>query len=107
MRMSQNADQPILPFATGDWRVEPRGSVGSALAEARTRRAMTIEQVAAQTRVPVRYLTAIEAERFDVIPGRIYAKGFAKAFARAVGLCEQWTATQIAAAMADRPMATT
>ncbi|KAI1690894.1 helix-turn-helix domain-containing protein [Ditylenchus destructor] len=29
---------------------------------------MTIEQVAAQTRVPIRYLHAIEDEQFEIIP---------------------------------------
>ena len=45
---------------------------------------------------------AIEAERFDLIPGLVYIKGFVKAFARAVGLCERWAADAIKAALADR-----
>lgn len=100
--MNAIVEQPILPFARGDWRIEPRGSVGTALAEARLRCAMTIEQVAAMTRVPIRYLAAIEAERFDVIPGVIYLKGFVKAFARAVGLCERWALDAVNAALVDR-----
>jgi hypothetical protein len=103
--MNAFADQPILPFAQGDWRIEPRGSVGAALAEARRRCDLTIEQVAQSTRVPVRYLAAIEAERFDMIPARIYARGFAQAFARAVGLCERWTGDAICAALSDRKFA--
>ncbi len=63
---------------------------------------MTIEQVAAKTRVPIRYLAAIEAERFDEIPGVIYLKGFVKAFARAVGLCERWALDAVNAALVDR-----
>ncbi|MBX3595513.1 helix-turn-helix transcriptional regulator [Sphingomonas sp.] len=98
-------DQPVLPFARDDWRVEPRGSIGHVLADARRRRDMSIEQVAAQTRVPVRYLHAIEDERFDVIPGLIYLKGFVKAFARAVGLCERWAVQAIVAAMGERQRA--
>ena len=97
--MNATMEQPILPFARGDWRVEPRGSVGTALAEARQRCAMTIEQVAQMTRVPIRYLAAIEAERFDEIPGVIYIKGFVKAFARAVGLCERWALDAVNAAL--------
>lgn len=97
--MNAMTEQPILPFARGDWRIEPRGSVGCALAEARRRCAMTIEQVAEMTRVPIRYLTAIEAERFDEIPGVIYIKGFVKAFARAVGLCERWALDAVTAAL--------
>lgn len=104
--MNAVAEQPILPFAHEEWRVQPRGSLGNVLAEARLQRAMTIEQVAAETRVPIRYLHAIEAERFDVIPGRIYAKGFVKAFARSVGVCDRWAGEAIGAAMAEkRPLA--
>lgn len=101
--MNAVTEQPVLPFARGDWRVEPRGSVGTALAEARLRCALTIEQVAATTRVPIRYLAAIEAERFELIPGVIYLKGFVKAFARAVGLCERWALDAVNAALVDRP----
>ncbi len=93
--------QPVLPFAQGEWRIEPSGTVGVALAEARMRRAMTIEDVAAETRVPIRYLAAIEAERFDLIPGHVYARGFAKAFARCVGISECWVREAINAALGD------
>ena len=96
------AEHPVLPFAQGEWRVEPRGSLGYVLAQARREREMTIEQVAAQTRVPIRYLHAIEDERFDIIPGRIYAKGFVKAFARSVGLCERWAGEAITEAFAEK-----
>lgn len=102
--MNAVIEHPILPFAQGEWRVEPRGSVGEALAQARQRCAMSIEDVAAATRVPVRYLTAIEAERFDLIPALVYIKGFVKAFARAVGLCERWAVEAIKAALTDRRM---
>ncbi|ODP37398.1 helix-turn-helix domain-containing protein [Sphingomonas turrisvirgatae] len=100
--MNAVTHHPVLPFASDDWRIEPRGSVGEVLSRARERCAMSIEDVAATTRVPVRYLAAIEAERFDLIPGLVYIKGFVKAFARAVGLCERWAADAIKAALADR-----
>lgn len=102
MNINMVAEHPVLPFAQGELRIEPRGSLGDALARARLEREMTIEQVAAVTRVPIRYLVAIEAERFDVIPGRIYAKGFVKAFARSVGLCDRWAGEAITAAMAEK-----
>lgn len=98
--MNAVLEQPVLPFARGDWRIEPRGSVGHALADARRRRALSIEDIAAETRVPIRYLAAIEAERFDEIPGVIYIKGFVKAFARAVGLCERWALDAVNALLA-------
>lgn len=102
MNINMVAEHPVLPFAQGEWRMEPRGGLGDALARARLEREMTIEQVAAVTRVPIRYLHAIEDERFEIIPGRIYAKGFVKAFARSVGLCERWAGEAIAAAMTEK-----
>ncbi|MCP3730237.1 helix-turn-helix domain-containing protein [Sphingomonas sp. MG17] len=100
--MNAMIEHPILPFAQDEWRVEPRGSLGEALTEARLRCAMSIEDVAAETRVPVRYLAAIEAERFDLIPALVYIKGFVRAFARAVGLCERWATEAVKAVLADR-----
>lgn len=97
---------PVLPFAQDDWRVAPRGSVGEMLARARAQCDKSIEDVAAETRVPVRYLAAIEAERFELIPALVYIKGFVKAFARAVGLCERWATDAVKAALADRRLAT-
>lgn len=105
MTINAIAEHPVLPFAQEEWRVQPRGGVGEALAQARQRCAMTLEDVAAATRVPIRYLTAIEAERFDLIPALVYLKGFVKAFARAVGLCERWATEAILATLADRRVA--
>lgn len=100
--MNATTEQPTLAFALDDWRVAPRGSVGEVLAKARARCDKSIEDVAAETRVPVRYLAAIEAERFELIPALVYIKGFVKAFARAVGLCERWATDAVKAALADR-----
>lgn len=100
--MNAMIEHPILPFAQSDLPLQPQGSVGEILAKARIRCSKSIEDIAAETRVPVRYLAAIEAERFDLIPGLVYVKGFVKAFARAVGLCERWAASAIKAALADQ-----
>ena len=61
-------------------------SVGALLAEARAAREQDLEQIARETRVPLRHLMAIEADDHDALPALPYALGFVKAFARAVGL---------------------
>jgi cytoskeleton protein RodZ len=61
-------------------------SVGALLAEARAARGRDLEQIARETRVPLRHLMAIEADDHDALPALPYALGFVKAFARAVGL---------------------
>lgn len=61
-------------------------SVGALLAEARAAKGRDLEQIARETRVPLRHLMAIEADDHDALPALPYALGFVKAFARAVGL---------------------
>jgi cytoskeleton protein RodZ len=61
-------------------------TVGEQLRDARTERALTLNEVASQTRVPVRHLEALEASDFGALPGSTYSVGFAKAYARFVGL---------------------
>lgn len=47
---------------------------------------LTLEAVAEATRVPTRQLQAIERNEFSALPGTPYAVGFARAYARAVGV---------------------
>jgi len=68
---------------------------GKRLAVAREAAGLSVADVAAQTRIPIRHLAAIEAGTYAGLPGRSYAIGFAKTYARAVGEDE----TAIAAAV--------
>lgn len=60
--------------------------VGAQLRAAREARGLSLAQVAAQTRIGVGSLELIEAGQFQRLPGRIYATGFAKTYAKLVGL---------------------
>jgi len=60
--------------------------LGSSLREARVRRGIELAQVAAETRIRTRYLQALEDERFELLPGSVYAKGFLRAYADYLGL---------------------
>lgn len=60
--------------------------LGSSLRQARVRRGIELAQVAAATQIRVRYLQALEDERFELIPGGVYAKGFLRAYADYLGL---------------------
>jgi len=62
------------------------GGIGPQLRAARLARGLTIEQVAAETRIPLRHLATIEAGDFADLPGRTYAVGFSKTYAKLVGL---------------------
>jgi Helix-turn-helix domain/RodZ C-terminal domain len=63
--------------------------LGSSLREARVRRGVELAQVAAETRIRTRYLQALEDERFELLPGSVYAKGFLRAYADYLGLDSQ------------------
>ncbi|ANU08735.1 helix-turn-helix domain-containing protein [Paraurantiacibacter namhicola] len=60
--------------------------VGAQLAAAREAKGLSVEQVAAQTRIPIRHLETIEAGRFSDMPGKTYATGFARTYAKLVDL---------------------
>lgn len=61
-------------------------SVGKTLREARRERGIELAEVEAATRIRARFLSAIEAEEWDVLPGETYARGFIRAYAAYLGL---------------------
>lgn len=63
-------------------------SPGSVLLAARTAAGLSLAEVGARTRVPLRHLEAIETGAYADLPSPTYAVGFAKAYARAVGADE-------------------
>ncbi|MDM7945555.1 MAG: DUF4115 domain-containing protein [Oceanibaculum nanhaiense] len=65
---------------------ETPSGVGLRLAQAREGAGYSIADVAGYLRVRKNYLEAIEAERYDALPGRTYAIGFVRAYAELLGL---------------------
>lgn len=61
-------------------------TVGERLKAARTKKKLSLEDVAAQTRIPVRHLESVEQSAWDSLPAPTYTVGFAKAYAGAIGL---------------------
>ncbi|MFT3968069.1 MAG: DUF4115 domain-containing protein [Sphingobium sp.] len=57
--------------------------------EAREAAGLSLADVAARTRVPLRHLEALERGDYGALPGVTYCAGFARAYARAVGLDEK------------------
>lgn len=64
------------------------GAVGEELRSARERQGLSLAEIAARTRVPLRHLEAIETGDYAGLPSNTYATGFVKAYARAVGVDE-------------------
>jgi cytoskeleton protein RodZ len=60
--------------------------IGDSLREARTRRGLSSADVQKGIRIRERYLTALEEERWDMLPGEAYTKGFLRTYAEFLGL---------------------
>lgn len=80
------AKEPQLPLAPiSDSDTQPHLEVrltdtvdGGQLAELRGKRGLTLEEVARITKIPTRYLTAIETNDLSKLPARVYVQGFVK-----------------------------
>lgn len=77
-------------------------TAGEKLREAREAHGLSLAEIAARTRVPVRQLEAIEAGNYAALPSITYSVGFAKAYARAVELDEAAIARDVRGA-SDQP----
>lgn len=62
------------------------GSFGVWLRRQREARQISLREVADRTKISLRYLEAMEEDRFDVLPAPVFAKGFLREYARYVGL---------------------
>jgi len=60
--------------------------VGARLRAAREEKGLSLEDVARQTRIPIRHLEHIERGEWDAMPAITYSVGFARSYANAVGL---------------------
>ncbi|HYJ82078.1 MAG TPA: helix-turn-helix domain-containing protein [Allosphingosinicella sp.] len=61
-------------------------SVGERLRVAREAKGLSLDDVARQTRIPVRHLEHIEKEEWDALPAITYSVGFARSYANTVDL---------------------
>ncbi|MEL1249352.1 helix-turn-helix domain-containing protein [Aurantiacibacter gilvus] len=77
----------------------PPPGVGPQLRAAREKKGLTLDQLAAETRISRHALELIEAGNFTDLAGRTYAVGFAKTFAKAVGLDQGDVAAMVRAEM--------
>ena len=79
-------------------------SFGEKLRRAREARNLSLQEIASSTKVSTRALQALEEERFEVLPGGIFNKGFVRAYARCVGLDEEKTIAEYMAAANPQPV---
>ena len=64
----------------------PVFEIGNSLREARLRQGLDVAQVESGTKIRGKYIQALEAERFDLLPAETYVKGFLRTYAEYLGL---------------------
>lgn len=60
--------------------------IGNSLREARFRQSLDFPEVEQGTKIRAKYLRALEDERFELLPGHAYTKGFLRTYADFLGL---------------------
>ena len=60
--------------------------IGASLREARTRRGLSLEDITDALRIRERYVTALEEERWELMPAEAYTRGFLRMYAEFLGL---------------------
>lgn len=77
--MSEGASRP--------WDSEPEtGSFGQWLRRQREVREIGLREIAETSKISLRYLEALEQDRFDLLPAPVFAKGFLREYSKFVGL---------------------
>ncbi|MEP5937032.1 MAG: RodZ domain-containing protein [Erythrobacter sp.] len=78
----------------------PLEGAGQKLRRAREDKSLSVEQVAAETRIPSRHLEAIEQGDFSALPSRAYAIGFSRTYANLLGLDQEAIISEVRAELA-------
>jgi cytoskeletal protein RodZ len=84
-RRDQPNDEASAP-GPKPWEQEDGGSFGSWLRQQREIRNISLREISDNTKIGMRYLEALEEDRFEVLPAPIFAKGFLREYAKYVGL---------------------
>tara|TARA_A100001391_G_scaffold23304_4_gene12806 strand:- start:9710 stop:10549 length:840 start_codon:yes stop_codon:yes gene_type:complete len=79
----------------------PPASVGAQLRAAREAQGKSVADMAESTRIAARHIKHLDEGEFDELPGRIYAIGFSKTYAKEVGLDPDAIADQVRAEMGE------
>lgn len=80
---------------------------GATLRAAREAQGLSLSDIATRTRIAQRQLDAIERDDYPALPGIPYAVGFARAYARAVGLDEVAIAADVRRAVSESDLGAT
>ena len=83
-------------------------TAGERLRAAREQKGLSLEDIAAQTRIPLRHLESLERSEWDKLPAPTYSIGFARSYAGCVDLDRAGIADQLRGEMGgQRPLSST
>jgi cytoskeleton protein RodZ len=89
--LSASIDTPISDayiFCGCGFQRMPSKPFGEHLKREREMRGVTLEEIAAATRIAPRFLVALESEQWELLPGGVFNRGFIRSVARYLGLDE-------------------
>jgi len=66
--------------------IENKLTIGQILKQSREEQKLSLDEISVLTRIRVKYLAAIEADNFDLLPSSVQQKGFIRAYASALAL---------------------
>jgi cytoskeletal protein RodZ len=78
-------------------------SFGASLRQERELRGVTLQEIAASTKIGVSMLKAIEDDRLDKLPQGLFVRGFVREYARFLGLDEQKILTELSYHASQQP----
>lgn len=84
--MSQPVSEETSKSAQVHAGESPGLSFGAWLRHQREARSVSMREIADNSKISLRYLEALEQDRFDVLPAPVFARGFLREYARVVGL---------------------
>ncbi|RZJ25521.1 MAG: helix-turn-helix domain-containing protein [Brevundimonas sp.] len=92
--MALDAGKGPDEHGSADWKdlvpsITDAPTLGEGLRIARDYSGRSLAELSSITRVPSRYLTALEQNDFSVLPNRVFSIGYVRAYAAALGLDEQ------------------
>jgi len=93
MNVTTENSQPQTPPALD--------TVGHSLKHAREERNMSLDEASRATKIRKEFLLAIEEDRFEVLPGDVFARGFVRSYADFLGLDGKAVATRAAEKLPD------
>ncbi len=70
-------------------------AIGETLRRERIRRNLDLETISGELKISAKFLEAIEEEKFDRLPGGVFAKAFVRQYAHLLGLDEEEMANEV------------